>query len=615
MHNRGVSLRLLVLLVAGLGVILVTQVGALCGPFEGARLAETSDTSLLEPTTITDVAGDSIVIDHTQVDAGVIPMEWLDQARALDTFFGHRSVGNNILDGMGDLMGMDAQRYTIAIDGSGPSWFESHSGIGHTSIGSNQHPQTKIDHFDRLIRLDGYDNADLAMMKFCPSDSLPFGDMPGDEIWIAYRDMMAALETDYPELAIVWWTFPLATAADNRGNDQRAVFNNSVRQYCAAHECVLFDIADIESHDPSGNPVTSITGHESMWNGYSYDGGHLNEVGRQRVANAYWSLLARSAGWNGNGGQEWLTVTPLTTAKTVQPGGSAAFPLALTASPGFDDPVNLAVTNPPPATTVSFNPNPLTPPGESTLTLATSSQTPAGTYTLEVQAQSGALSDAASVILTVQPMGTFAIAADPSWQQVSPGGAIDYEISLTSQNGFAAPVSLSVAGLPSNASAGWQTNPVTPPGSTRLRISTAGGVPPGTYDLVVSGNGGGLTASAVISMTVNSSTTGFTLHVDPEQAYAQRNESVTYQVTAERNPGFTGAIDLSTAHLPEIIQASWTGNPLLPDQQATLTLYIPINSPCGVIQFGIVGTSGSVIRSVEAVVRVVARHHIPVIFD
>jgi len=240
-----------------------------------------------------------ITIDHNSVNADAIPHHWLAQAQLLDIYFAHKSVGNNILDGMADLQAQDPGRYTIAVYSGGADWFVGNDGILHRSVGSNRYPQTKIDGFNSDIRSGGFHVADAAMMKFCPGDTPPFATMSAADTWVAYRDMMAGLEQDYPDVSFIWWTMPLATAADNRGNDEKAVFNALVRDYCASNGCPLFDIAVIESYDPDGNPIVSSTGHEAMWEGYSSDGAHLNETGRQRVASAIWWLLARIAGWDG----------------------------------------------------------------------------------------------------------------------------------------------------------------------------------------------------------------------------------------------------------------------------------------------------------------------------
>lgn len=239
----------------------------------------------------------SFVVDHYFTDASGILQSWLDQGRALDTFFAHMSVGDNIMDGMDELESQNPTRYTIEVGSGGASWFASNDGILERPLGDNFYPLLKVDTFDDFIGNYGYHVADLAMMKFCPGDLRPdYSSATGQQIWNAYRPMMEDLIEDYPDVTFVWWTFPLASVdrGGGLGNDEREVFNTAVRDYVAANGGVLFDIADIQSHDPSGNPVVDANGYEAMWDGYTSDGGHLNEVGGERVANAVWWLLAKA---------------------------------------------------------------------------------------------------------------------------------------------------------------------------------------------------------------------------------------------------------------------------------------------------------------------------------
>lgn len=345
-------------------------------------------------------AGGGVVIDHTTVDAAQIPQAWLDQARALDIFFAHKSVGNNILDGMADLQALDAVRYTMAVAVDGPAWFTANSGILHQSLGTNGEPYTKIDGFDAFVR-GGYGVADAAMMKFCPGDTLPFGVVPAAQIWDAYRDMMTALQADYPNAAIVWWTMPVATAADNRGNEEKTIFNTAVRSHCAANHCILFDIAAIESHDPDGNPVFSSTGDEAMWVGYASDGAHLNEVGRRRVAQAFWWLFARLAGWPGPE-TPGFTLDVFPADVTLAPGAQARFTIALAGQNGFDDPVALFVSGLPPGSAAAWSANPVTPPGTSTLTVTAPAAAPCADYELQITGTTATAVDAATAMLRVR---------------------------------------------------------------------------------------------------------------------------------------------------------------------------------------------------------------------
>jgi len=244
-------------------------------------------TATPEPTaTSTPEPGGSVIIDHDNVDAGAIPQAQLDQARELVTFFNHKSIGNNILDGLADLEMQDPGRYAISVQYSSGTA----AGINHYQAGSNGQPLSKVSGFAGLVK-DGHD---VGMMKFCVGDFEPWTSYDAGDIWLAYRNMMIEQQAAHPDTVLVWWTSPLTTQSDARGLASFTEFNGYVRAYVNANGGVLFDIADIESHDSNGNPI-SAGGYEAMWNGYSTDGAHLNEAGRQRVASALWWLLARMA--------------------------------------------------------------------------------------------------------------------------------------------------------------------------------------------------------------------------------------------------------------------------------------------------------------------------------
>ena len=231
----------------------------------------------------------TIIIDHTTTDPVDLYPDQLDAARQLIALFTHKSIGNNILDGIADLQTQDPGRYTIQVTSSSGT----RPGINHVQPGSNSQPLTKISGFRGLIQ-SGHD---LAMMKFCTGD-IPCvnGNTPIETMWTEYRDAMETLIQNHPNTTIVWWTIP--TIANNHSrahcNQEMAWFNDQVRTHVAINGGTLFDIANIESHDEGGNPVT-WNDIEAGWPGWTSDGAHLNEAGRQRVAGALWHLLARLA--------------------------------------------------------------------------------------------------------------------------------------------------------------------------------------------------------------------------------------------------------------------------------------------------------------------------------
>ncbi|NWJ97950.1 MAG: hypothetical protein HXX20_19520 [Chloroflexi bacterium] len=221
----------------------------------------------------------------------IIPQQYLDQARKLKVLFNHQSVGGNILEGLDALAQKNPTRYTLTImNEPETTWFSSNSGVGDFTRGENGDPNSKIDGFKSLIEKDGYGSkVTVAMMKFCYVDDTN----TATARWDTYRQAMTYLEGKYPAVKFVWWTMPL----ENAGNKNRDQYNKLVRDYVQANNKILFDIADIESQDPSGKAITE-SGLSAMYGNYTSDGGHLNETGQQRVASAWWWLMARIAGWN-----------------------------------------------------------------------------------------------------------------------------------------------------------------------------------------------------------------------------------------------------------------------------------------------------------------------------
>jgi len=130
-----------------------------------------------------------------------------------------------------------------------------------------------------------------------------------------------AMEARHPGVLFIHHTSSLARSA---GTQVSTSFNDQTRRYVRAHNKYLLDVADIESHDPSGNPCYDNRDgvpYETPSNSENYpddglalpaicqhytpeaNGGHLGnpDVGAIRLAKAFWILMARIAGWNPDG--------------------------------------------------------------------------------------------------------------------------------------------------------------------------------------------------------------------------------------------------------------------------------------------------------------------------
>jgi len=212
----------------------------------------------------------AIVADHTSTDLAAIPDAAIASAAAVRLLVRHASVGGNIDSGLEALHAANAKYDRSLWD------FQSRGNPGW---------QAKV---DDLVAQTAAQQAsfDVLTMKFCYIDP--------DASFTYYRDALLGLEAAYPAKRFVWWTIPIETS----GNTNRQAFNDLVRAYAVANGKLLFDIADIESHDAAGVKRVDGSGREIMWDEWTSDGGHLNAAGSQRVASALWWLMARVAGWN-----------------------------------------------------------------------------------------------------------------------------------------------------------------------------------------------------------------------------------------------------------------------------------------------------------------------------
>lgn len=245
-------------------------------------------------------SGQAQVIDHTQVDAVAgLPQAVMDAIGGQRWLFTHASVGGNMINGLQALHAADPMRYQLLVTSVAYNdTFQSANPPGVTTGGTVYHCSrgnpgwsNKLTIFDNTVRVAGWHFAsvDIVLDKFCYIDE---GASAED-----YLDVMADLEADYPETRFVYVTMPLTTGED-WDNLLRGEYNETVRQFCVSTNRLLFDIADIESHDPNGNACTfAYDGqtYQKLYSGYTNDGGHLNTLGQTRVGLGWYATGAALA--------------------------------------------------------------------------------------------------------------------------------------------------------------------------------------------------------------------------------------------------------------------------------------------------------------------------------
>lgn len=94
----------------------------------------------------------------------------------------------------------------------------------------------------------------------------------------------------------------------------------------------------------------------------------------------------------------------------------------------------------------------------------------------------------------------FTLSASPNSLTLSKLASGNVTITLTSVNGFSAPVTLSVSGLQGGVSATLAPNPATPTGTSTMTVTA--GNSSRTLSLTITGTGGGRTHTTIVAVTV-----------------------------------------------------------------------------------------------------------------
>ena len=233
----------------------------------------------------------------------------IDRVAQARVYFGHQSVGANIMDGLADLqraMGTPVIQVGElgALDvASGRNVFL------HTKVGENEKPGSKCEDFRRILDKKLSGNVDVALFKFCYVDFSDTSDV--DAIFSTYSSTMDDLKLRHPGIIFIHVTAPLRSVDRGLGvwaremlgrrnrtklaNVSRNEFNRRLKEKYATDP--VFDLAAAMSTYPDGKresfKVDGVT-FDSLVPAYTDDGGHLNAVGRTYVAAEFVTSIAEA---------------------------------------------------------------------------------------------------------------------------------------------------------------------------------------------------------------------------------------------------------------------------------------------------------------------------------
>ena len=234
--------------------------------------------------------------------ASVTPQQW-EALASRRIFFGHQSVGENIMDGVRDLLARNPQ-IPLRLVGANEPGPEALPGLYHAKVGRNGDVASKSDAFAAATT---HLAPSVALLKYCYVDVT--GESDPEALFRDYRTRMRALRDSHPGLVVMHATMPLTDVGGTREwlagkvrgettkrdlNRIRNRYNDLLRAEYAGQEPV-FDIARIESTLADGSRTFFGRGGGAVYYlapFFTDDGGHLNADGRRAAAEHLLALLA-----------------------------------------------------------------------------------------------------------------------------------------------------------------------------------------------------------------------------------------------------------------------------------------------------------------------------------
>ncbi len=262
-----------------------------------------------------------LIIDHTCTNIARIPESAILQAKVkLHIAYGHTSHGSQITDGMTGLVGFaNAGGKGLSLGRNIFAW--NHGGTGGALDLHDYAMADDVGYFPQWVNstrayLNDPGNAptNVVMWSWCGQVSSKYAN---DTLLSEYLEPMSQLEKDYPRVTFVYMTGHV----DHWDDANNKAANQVIRDYCEANNKVLYDFADIESHDPDGKyyafPGDDCTYFRSrtgpdlgnwarQWQNthtvnvdwYVCSSAHSEPLNANQKAYAAWWLFARLGGWH-----------------------------------------------------------------------------------------------------------------------------------------------------------------------------------------------------------------------------------------------------------------------------------------------------------------------------
>ena len=276
-----------------------------------------------------------IIADHLAVqEFDQIPDEWIEAAKELTVHYGHTSHGSQILAGLYWIEEyIDPLKYKVSIgprnETRTPDVPDTTNPVSLRLWEEGLWPETSNGRLGYWLGDEAL-NGTISVLNsglFDISGWAWCGEVSNNE-WPYiqdYIDAVSSLEVMFPDIEIFYMTGH--NVAPGPPNHQQIAWNRlrnnnqGIKDHCLETNGILFDFADIETHDPDGNYYPDedgtgswcedwLSGHEEEYPNLppqSESGcgvncsisAHAHGLFTVMKAKAFWWMMARIAGWPG----------------------------------------------------------------------------------------------------------------------------------------------------------------------------------------------------------------------------------------------------------------------------------------------------------------------------
>jgi hypothetical protein len=252
-----------------------------------------------------------LVIDHTAIQQfDQIPDEYIEAVKDMVVVYTGGSHGRQIPCGLLDLEKMDS-KYAVTIQDEGlppegdslrvSRSLRTQYNSWKTSISYDDfwYGESALDNVRRTLDYheSNGNHVDVIVYTWC-WHLRTWSESQVNEYLSAFSD---TLEAEYPDT-----TFIYMTDTSDRCYENRWLRHQQIREFVNSNNKVLFDFGELETWSADGLQRNSCGTYPYMdddWDG-TYDGcqfgnGHINQAACLMKAKAFWVLLAKLAGWQG----------------------------------------------------------------------------------------------------------------------------------------------------------------------------------------------------------------------------------------------------------------------------------------------------------------------------